>query len=170
MHWCFECIVVTDVNKCWLIDWLTPPTYVIFCSTDILTKPDLNTSEDFPNKNSGTSRTVRRLYSRTSQVLKIMKPITIAEFSDFQCPTGTTAVICFRNILRASWPDADCWWLRQCRHIRWIEVKSQYCNHHLCNAGKRNRQWLKWGGSGGSAPAPIWAPCNSMNPTPWLNL
>jgi len=30
-------------------------------------------------------------------------------------------------------------------------------------------QWLKWGGGqGAQPPAPIWAPCNSMNP--WLNL
>ena len=33
------------------------------------------------------------------------------------------------------------------------------------------RQWLKWGGEGGSAPAPIWAPSNSVNsmsPPDWI--
>ena len=34
----------------------------------------------------------------------------------------------------------------------------------------RDVQWLKWGSQRGSAPAPIWAPCYSMNlpPPDWI--
>ena len=40
-----------------------------------------------------------------------------------------------------------------------IKNSASHCSHFLIT--------LKWGAQ---PPAPIWAPCNSMSPPPWLNL